>query len=789
MRFVRRIVSLVLAAVMLSSVCLVSVSWKKNTSSAKKVTEADPWYTAKRVLLDPDIEAEGAEIFTNGPWMIRDKYLMTYQIFTNTDDTFLGVFDPDGKLLRMIDLEEIMNLDHENNGFFPLAFVEGENGARFYYTGLMSKNLYSREIDLETGLASGEKVTLDLSTIHDIPDYLLEEMQWIEGYEVLRYTHMYNRSSKIVVARDGKALYDVDFTKAFGPNELKFVWNFFGGGNGTVIFRGAGESQVTGRIDLATGQVQKLTDAKPISYNQTVSSTMEGKGYLVKATGIYEYSTENKEDVCVLNFDHCDINRCESQSASVLYLDENKVVLGGHVAASNVHEFNPPAVIYTLEKTEKNPNAGKTVLTVASLGDSLTYSEAEALRLFNEQNPDYFAQLILYEQNDYISADDASSDIDETDRQMYNAMSMVSGSLASDIRSGVGPDVVLGAAQSIDLLSSQYLMDLSTYLEGGNYDASAYYSNLIDAAKIDGKTYFIPTSFTIAGIITDGSALPSGKNGFTYAEYPAFVSDSLNGVEPVTASVSRMHFMNLCIQRNYAQWLKDGRMDFGMEEFRELAGFFMDSIPDGAKVASDSDEVWSESFGDVLPEVSATFIENIDGISSIAHYNFYQDNVRILGLPSASGSGLSANVTTSFSITKGTKVKEGAFALLDILLSENAQKETRRAIPVNRAAARYNVEKETEDSLNTYAYFGDDPSVLLYPLPDLLRMSECIEPGSKIPEIFLQSLEEVNSLFLPDNPVMMIVSEEIPAYFLGQKDLNTVISTINNRSKTVFDER
>ena len=99
------------------------------------------------------------------------------------------------------------------------------------------------------------------------------------------------------------------------------------------------------------------------------------------------------------------------------------------------------------------------------------------------------------------------------------------------------------------------------------------------------------------------------------------------------------------------------------------------------------------------------------------------------------------------------------------------------------------MEKETEDSLNTYAYFGDDPSVLLYPLPDLLRMSECIEPGSKIPEIFLQSLEDVDSLFLPDNPVMMIISEEIPAYLLGQKDLNTVISTINNRSKTVFDER
>ena len=789
MKFFRKWISYTLVAVFLASLYLSAASCKKKTSSAKKVSEGDPWYSARRVLLDAQIiKEDGAEIVPAGPWIVEDKYLMIYQIMTSYEDMELGVFDLDGNLLRMVDLEEIMNPEHAFAGYLPLGFTEGENGALFYFTGMMSRNLYSLEIDLETGLPLGSKSTMDLSTIPEFPDYLLEDMHLIEGYEVILYTHMYNRNSKLVVSKDGKALYDVDFSKAFGPDELKFVWDYFGGGNGTVIFRGAGKSQVTGRIDLSTGQVTKLTDAKPISDYQKISSTMDGRGYLIKSTGIYEYGAENGEDICTLNFDNCDINRWESQTASILYLDENKVILGSRMPPANRHDRNTPAVIYTLEKADKNPHVGKSVITVASLGDSLTYSEAEGLRLFNEQNTDYFAQLILYEQNDYLSTGDTTSDIDETDRQMYSAMSMVSGNLASDIRSGVGPDVVLGAAQSIDLLSSQYLMDMSSYLDGKSYDASAYYSNLIDAAKIDGKAYFIPTSFTIAGIIADGTKLPSDKNGFTYDEYLSYVSGSFNGVEPVTEKVSRIHFMNLCIQRNYAQWLKDGRMDFNQEGFRELAAFFKDSIPEGVSVASDSGEVWSESFGDLPLETPATYIENINSISAIAHYDFYRDNIRIVGLPSSDGSGLSASVTTSFSVTNGTNVKAGALALLDTMLSEEVQKETREAIPVNRAAARYKVEREEKDSMGTYTYYADALG-LLYPIQDCLRMSCCIEPDSKIPEIFLQSLEEVDSIFLPDNSVMMIVSEEIPAYLLGQKDIDTVISTINNRSKTVFDER
>ena len=73
--------------------------------------------------------------------------------------------------------------------------------------------------------------------------------------------------------------------------------------------------------------------------------------------------------------------------------------------------------------------------------------------------------------------------------------------------------------------------------------------------------------------------------------------------------------------------------------------------------------------------------------------------------------------------------------------------------------------------------------------PPILRNLYIYEPYLEFPQIFLQTLESIDTIFLSDNAIMMIVDEELPAYFLGQKDLDSVIETINNRAKNVFSER
>ena len=70
-----------------------------------------------------------------------------------------------------------------------------------------------------------------------------------------------------------------------------------------------------------------------------------------------------------------------------------------------------------------------------------------------------------------------------------------------------------------------------------------------------------------------------------------------------------------------------------------------------------------------------------------------------------------------------------------------------------------------------------------------MRAQHLYSPDLKIAGIFLETLDNVDTVLLSDNAIMMILDEELPAYLLGQKDLDSVIATINNRSQNVFNER
>ena len=814
MKHFRRVVALMLAAMMVTTLCLSVSSCKKKGSSKKTVPETDPWYNATRVELDPGFSEEDyLYVYPDGPWMCHDNYVMRYSVNTRPHDgsasypyDLMGIFDQEGKLIQMINLTEVMtSVADYSMPYDVLMLAEGKEGIRFYFEALVSEKewdtsngspmqmqtfvthtkVFSCEFDGNTGDMIEPAKPLDIQP-KGVNNYWLYNMSVIEGYEICNVFATEENRNLLIVCKDGKTLYNVDFDKAFGPGVFKLIMNTYGGGKGTAIIEGKGKTPLIAQLDLATGQVTKVTDGKPLSSNQKFSSTKDGAGYLTKATGIYEYDVKDTNEVCKLNYDHCDVNRYEAQRATVLSVEENKVVLGCAAISETYYQMPEPAVVYVLEKTEKNPNAGKTILTVASLGDSVTYFEAEAMKIFNEQNPDYHVQLVLYDQRNYLTAGDATEDMDESDRQQYNALSMVSGSLAMDIRSGNGPDVVLGAAQSIDVLDSQYLIDLSPYLEGKTYNASANYSNIIEASKLDGKMYFIPTAFTISGIVTDGTKTAPDQIGFTYEQYESFVEKQRNGGDPVTEFISRMHFLNLCFQEKYGQWVSGKKMDLNTEDFREMAVFFKDKIPEGVSAAPQDQFDTMDTLMDEEKIMDVVFLENIDNLRALAHVNYFGENLKILGLPSKEGSGPSANITNSFSITAGTAVEEGAYAFLDILLSENVQKFSIDAFPINRAAAAYRVDCEREQNQNSYDWFqapGQITSATIY------RSCSTYVPKTKLDEILLQTFETVNTVLLTDNAVMMIIDEELPAYLLGQKDLDSVIETINNRAQNVFRER
>ena len=121
--------------------------------------------------------------------------------------------------------------------------------------------------------------------------------------------------------------------------------------------------------------------------------------------------------------------------------------------------------IVVIEKADKNPNAGKIIITAAAAGDTyLSYEICEAIRIFNDTNEKYLIQIdSKLRFSDFVDYGNTDDD-EERSRNFYIGVSQLGGQLAADILSGNGPDVILNAGDFDILQSEDYLVDLYSYI-------------------------------------------------------------------------------------------------------------------------------------------------------------------------------------------------------------------------------------------------------------------------------------------------------------------------------------
>ena len=218
------------------------------------------------------------------------------------------------------------------------------------------------------------------------------------------------------------------------------------------------------------------------------------------------------------------------------------------------------------------------------------------------------------------------------------------------------------------------------------------------------------------------------------------MKDQCNGIDPVTKDSSRLHFFSTCVQSSYSKWISDRRIDFNADGFKDLVKFFKESIPEGRTLKKIKDQVWLMSGEE--PEggsTDAVFVEDVESLEDLAGANYFRDGMKVLGLPSADGSGPSAKISGSFSISALSEVKEGGYALLSILLSDDVQKNVHDAIPVSRAAEQQKVEKEKKNNENGCIYYIDMQGLNFS--PERYRSLDLYERGSDFPKFFLDTLE------------------------------------------------
>ena len=811
-KFAIRFIASALAVSMIMPLAACKKKSKNGSRSGTKITSDSPWYEAKPIDIELELDP-GQKVdytysrlagvddnylvaITTGNYRIPDDFDWNKYNYNDYAIALLSVIDrKTGENVQTIDLTESLSAnDYVENA----SFQGGTVTAIFSSYDENTYEMIRKEVDydVETGKQTASRVIEysdgNIERTFYLGDYRVDtEMHWEDEAWYTLYIYSADGSEKEVELKEaGKEYYDI-------PAIFQIAE-----GKALVPVSSDSSDKYYFELDLATGNVTKL-DAKDYEWldvNSVYSafSGSDGNVYYTTSTGISTINFKEKKTEEVFNYSWCGVSRSKLSSLEIASFSEDSFILCGEDYSSSAFsgKYESDFVVYEFTKAAKNPHAGKTILELYAAWGYTEGKISDAILKFNETNKDYFIEVTdRYSNNDYSLYDDVNSD-DEYEEVQLNVDSEMSNQLAMDILNGEGPDILMNVSSYGQLNSTNYLADLTKYV--GDLDPEKYFTNVLDAAKVDGKLYNLPVCFSIEGIHTDAKYAGSSGVGFTTAEYEKFLNETLNGKD-VIPSGQAIYFAKL-FNNMSDKFIVNGKADFTGADFESLAEFVKNNVPESSGSWDDAvvyaDDVYYETAyavgasvfkGDRGYEEQVACYAYCYGFSSyISDMSMLNGATAILGIPSSDGRGPMVAPYTSIAISAQACDVDACGEFVKMILSDDVQldlamndnfvlsREAFRAVG-QKAVDYYNGEGKYE--IMSYDWATREP------LDNRLNVTE--QTITDLENIILSCSKMTST----DAAINLILIEEMPAYFSGQKPLSDVVTIAQDRAQKVLDER
>ena len=802
-----------LAAVLFASPLMTTGCGKKKKN--EKISSKDPWYSVNQVRIG-DHFFEDKEVLSVNPeylGLVDDKTVFLVEVVSNMPEgenemkyedlnivtDYLEVYDGDGIILQSVCLDTLIGnckLFNPGNGDFANWYllsdyvITGDTvkvKTQAYIPTGIGEEYKAQCVDFFISINSGDIV--DYKAVDNMEYRYTDSAFNFDGYRITTSSSIYMDSDDYyinVTFPDGtEAEYN---TKEIIPNaDIEYIAGVLYLGEGKVLFF-AYPSDYSGiktyKVDLTTGNTEEYPNGNNqlFEYSLTVSY-MDGVGYIITdCDGISKIDIESNERERLFSFDDCNVNRNTASHMKLLAMTDEKIYMSA-MSPINAGTVSSPElsavdlIILTKEKT--NPNAGKTILQATAV-NSYSYSVCEAVARFNDTNPDYFIRIDdSYSAEAKIEKGEFSYWDSDFSEKYSEAVTGLSYQLKVDLINGEGPDIVLDGASYFPLNNSDCLIDLKPEI-----NTDGLFENVVSAAETEGRLYQCPLAVSVTGIVASKSDVEPDQYGFTFDQYNEFVSRSCNGQDPVSFMIGREGYFLDCLKKVQDISWDSENLSYDTPSFRALAEYVKDNVSDPLIVEGESYILAPEEKDqrENKYEMEMTFPYLI---------HFYSDSLselRVLGVPSFDGRGPSLVVNSSVGISAHTEYKEGCLEFVNLLLSEDVQEvfESKESYtPVSKSAFE-------STSLKIVDAYNENYNRN----KDRFSKSHLMEFGFAWCEIDRSAVDEYEAMIIScksmsmvDPALEMIIEEEIPAYFTGQKSLDDVISIINERSKIYLSER
>lgn len=442
-------------------------------------------------------------------------------------------------------------------------------------------------------------------------------------------------------------------------------------------------------------------------------------------------------------------NYCDKE---LLYATDDMVVFFD----SNTNA-DDAANLIKLTRASSNPNAGKKILSAAYM-DEIGPEEFSAVNEFNRKSDKYFIEL----NNKYYGIEKGYYDKDgweyaEVISSETNAVDI----LKADIREGKGPDVLLYGTDAAQLNSTEYLIDLTGRINSEKSLKNGDYMDFVTMPNgRDGKHYRLDYGFRSAVCLVNNSLIDDKTKGLTFDQYDRIIEEKNEG-KSILEEGDILLMDTLVKNADCFTYGKDGKFKLENEVFRGMS-YYIASIPDDVEYDQDY-----ESYSRKLQFLQDFTFETY--VYTFEHTNLFKQ-FSIVGLPSADGHPEVVR-GRGIGITGCCPLQDAAWEFAMTLMSPDIQGCKQRSHDPVLKSAQKTAFNEYINNKNNFR----DP--LYAPIPDGVvdYYIEQISDAVVVPDI--------------DSEVLVIMNEEMPAYFEGQKSLDEVCAIIENRVNLMLAER
>ena len=607
---------------------------------------------------------------------------------------------------------------------------------------------------------------------------------------VTDYSYIY------VLDAEGKLLFKIDDSQYSGslcrlqPDQVGILWYNYATGTAESTDE---NGQFFIPVDLET-----KTWGEKIKMPANIWNVYPGDDaydfYYRNNDNIYGYTFASDTKDKLVDWMACDVDTSNMYDSGML--SDGRVVGMTQDWSSDTTAYQ----LIVLHRIDASEVKEKTVLTLACMG--LDWSLRSKIVEYNKSNDQYRIQVVDY--SEYATDDDYNAGITK---------------LTTEIISGSVPDLFLTSSLPIDKYAAKGVVaDLYTFMDGGSGLSRDYFvPQVLKAIEKEGKLYELPTKFSVETAYALSSIVDQ-YDTWNVAAVQDAMTQLQEGATVFSTGWTKSSVLNNCLTRNLAAFVDwtTGKCTFDSEAFQQLLAF-CNSFPDdnssddgiaysseAATVDTMDDPVWESDATRILSGKQLMATTSFYGFEDYI-YNIYpvKDKVTFVGYPSESGEpGNSFYIQCPMAISSVTKYPDAAWDFVSTMIRQtNEDAESMYAFPISQEAFDKKMtsvmteQYQLDENGEQVDWDGDGE-------PDKMSIGsyEVVENGeSTWQEVYALTQEDIDQILSVinsatgivdyDDEILSIVSDEVSAYFAGDKDVQTTANMIQSRVNLYVQEQ